>query len=62
MRIITSSLAALFMVASAQAAELKCSQIKLVVPYTAGGATDVAARLVAKHIEPLLKLQKRIQR
>lgn len=56
MRILTSSLAALFIAGSAHAADLKCTQIKLVVPYTAGGATDVAARLVARHIEPLLKI------
>jgi tripartite-type tricarboxylate transporter receptor subunit TctC len=55
LRILTSSLVALLITASTQASELKCSQIKLVVPYTAGGATDVAARLVARHIEPLLK-------
>jgi tripartite-type tricarboxylate transporter receptor subunit TctC len=56
MRILTSTLAVLFMAGTAQAADLKCAQIKLVVPYTAGGATDVAARLVAKNIEPLLKI------
>jgi tripartite-type tricarboxylate transporter receptor subunit TctC len=56
MRILISTSAAFFIAGAAQAAELKCTQIKLVVPYTAGGATDVAARLVAKNIEPLLKI------
>jgi tripartite-type tricarboxylate transporter receptor subunit TctC len=28
------------------AAELNCAQVRLIVPYPAGGATDVAARLV----------------
>ncbi len=55
MKRMLTALAILSVAGVAQAADLKCSQIKLVVPYTAGGATDVAARLVAQSMEPLLK-------
>src|SRR6267142_1065586 len=37
------------------AAELNCTQLRLVVPYPAGGATDVAARLVGERLEAALK-------
>jgi tripartite-type tricarboxylate transporter receptor subunit TctC len=37
------------------AAELNCTQVRLVVPYPAGGATDVAARLVGERLEAALK-------
>ncbi len=40
---------------SAWAQELPCPQVRLIVPYPAGGATDVAARLVAERLEPALK-------
>lgn len=36
------------------AAELKCSQVRLIVPYPAGGATDVATRVVAERLGPAL--------
>jgi tripartite-type tricarboxylate transporter receptor subunit TctC len=36
-------------------AQIQCAQIRLIVPYPAGGATDVAARLVAQRLEPALK-------
>lgn len=41
---------------AASAADIKCNPLKLVVPFPAGGSNDIAARLVAKSIEPLLKL------
>lgn len=41
--------------ASAQAAELNCPQVRLITPYPAGGATDVASRLIAERLEPALK-------
>jgi len=37
-------------------ADIKCREIKLVAPFTAGGANDVAARLVARGLNPLLKI------
>src|SRR5215217_5723901 len=42
-------------VTCASAAELDCAQVKLIVPYPAGGATDVAARVVGERLEALLK-------
>ena len=49
-------LAALCLAAShAAAAELDCTQVKLIVPYPAGGATDVAARVVGERLEASLK-------
>jgi tripartite-type tricarboxylate transporter receptor subunit TctC len=52
------SLAALGLLLAASAAsaqDLPCSPLRLVVPYPAGGATDVAARLIAERLEPALK-------
>ncbi len=43
------------LVATSAVAQIPCGQIKLVVPYPPGGATDVAARLVAERLEPALK-------
>jgi len=42
-------------VGSAWAQDLPCSQVKLIVPYPAGGATDVATRVVAERLDPALK-------
>ncbi len=32
------------------AAELNCPQVRLITPYPAGGATDVASRLIAERL------------
>src|SRR5262249_14523425 len=37
------------------AAELPCAQVRLIVPYSAGGAADVATRVVAERLEAALK-------
>ena len=39
---------------SALAAELDCQPVKLIVPYPAGGATDVAARVLSERLEAAL--------
>ena len=41
--------------ASTAFAQIQCQQIRLIVPYPPGGATDVAARLVGQRLEPALK-------
>src|SRR5262245_53823962 len=48
-------LAATLAAGSAVAADLPCAQVRLVVPYPAGGATDVGARAVAERLEVALK-------
>ena len=56
MRRIPAALAVLLLSAAGAAAqELACSQVRLIVPYPAGGATDVAARVVAERLETALK-------
>jgi tripartite-type tricarboxylate transporter receptor subunit TctC len=40
---------------SAGAADYECQQVKLIVPYPAGGATDVSARVIAERLEAALK-------
>jgi tripartite-type tricarboxylate transporter receptor subunit TctC len=40
---------------AAAAADYNCPLVKLVVPYAAGGATDVAARVIGERLEPALK-------
>ena len=47
--------AAIFIIGSAAAQDYPCAQVKLVVPYPAGGATDVGARVVAERLEAALK-------
>src|ERR1051325_4092893 len=41
--------------AGASAQDYPCSQVRLVVPYPAGGATDVATRVVAERLEAVFK-------
>jgi tripartite-type tricarboxylate transporter receptor subunit TctC len=42
-------------VTPAVAADYDCPRVTVIVPYPAGGAADVAGRLVAERLEPLLK-------
>ena len=42
-------------IASSAFAQIQCPQVRLIVPYPPGGATDVAARLVGQRLEPALK-------
>jgi tripartite-type tricarboxylate transporter receptor subunit TctC len=51
MRIVLTLLAVLFAMSGAAAAELTCAQIRIVVPFPAGGAADVSARLIAERLE-----------
>ena len=37
------------------ATELNCQQIRLIAPFGAGGSADVATRVIAEKLEPLLK-------
>jgi tripartite-type tricarboxylate transporter receptor subunit TctC len=55
MRIVLVALALCLGAGSAWAQDYPCSQVKLVVPYPAGGATDVASRVVAERLEAALK-------
>jgi tripartite-type tricarboxylate transporter receptor subunit TctC len=47
--------ALLLSLSSAFAAGYECAQVRLIVPYPAGGATDVAARVVGERLEAALK-------
>jgi tripartite-type tricarboxylate transporter receptor subunit TctC len=55
MRIKLAALGLLLAASAASTQDLPCSPLRLVVPYPAGGATDVAARLIAERLEPALK-------
>jgi tripartite-type tricarboxylate transporter receptor subunit TctC len=55
MRMSLAALGWLLAASAASAQDLSCSPLYLVVPYPAGGATDVAARLIAERLEPALK-------
>src|SRR5262249_18736837 len=48
--------------ATAPAADFKCNPLKLVVPFAAGGSNDIAARLIARNLEPILKSSVIIER
>ena len=54
MRILTALVFALATTA-VTAQELPCQQVRLIVPYPAGGATDVATRIVAERLDAALK-------
>ena len=53
----TPAIFALLMLGTAAAAaqELPCPQIRIIVPYPAGGATDVATRVFAERLDAALK-------
>jgi len=55
MRMRLAAFGLLLAASAASAQDLPCSPLRLVVPYPAGGATDVAARLIAERLEPALK-------
>jgi len=44
-----------FLSSAAAAQDLPCTQIRLITPYPAGGATDVSSRLIAERFEIALK-------
>jgi tripartite-type tricarboxylate transporter receptor subunit TctC len=51
----SAGLAVMLGVLPAFATDYNCTQVRLIVPYGAAGATDVAARVVAERLEPALK-------
>ena len=55
MRIVTAVLVLGLGIGGAAAQELPCSQVRLIVPYPAGGATDVATRVVAERLDAAMK-------
>ena len=55
MRIVIAALVSGLAIGGAAAQELPCSQVRLIVPYPAGGATDVATRVVAERLDAALK-------
>jgi tripartite-type tricarboxylate transporter receptor subunit TctC len=56
MRFVTAAAALCgFAGAAAAATEFSCTQVKLIVPYAAAGATDVAARIVAERLTGVMK-------
>jgi tripartite-type tricarboxylate transporter receptor subunit TctC len=55
MRIVATAVALCLAAGAAWAQDYPCAQLKLVVPYPPGGATDVATRVVAERLEAGLK-------
>ena len=55
MRAMTAVLALAAMAGAASAQDYPCSQVRIVVPYPAGGATDVASRVLAERLESVFK-------
>ena len=55
MRTVLAALALALGISGAAAQDLPCPQLRLIVPYPAGGATDVATRVVAERLDAALK-------
>jgi tripartite-type tricarboxylate transporter receptor subunit TctC len=55
MRIVMAALVLGLGIVGAAAQELPCAQVRLIVPYPAGGATDVASRVVAERLDAAMK-------
>ncbi len=55
MRIVLLVLALCLGAGSAWTQDDPCSAVKLIVPYPAGGATDVASRVLAERLDAALK-------
>ena len=55
MRIVPITLTLLLAASGAVAQDYACSQVRLVVPYPAGGATDVGTRVLAERLEARFK-------
>jgi tripartite-type tricarboxylate transporter receptor subunit TctC len=55
MRVMTAIVALAAMAGTAAAQDYPCSQVRIVVPYPAGGATDVASRVLAERLEGAFK-------
>ncbi len=55
MRTVLAALALALGISGAAAQDLPCPQLRLIVPYPAGGATDVATRVVAERLDTALK-------
>ena len=55
MRAMTAGLALAALASAASAQDYPCSQVRIVVPYPAGGATDVASRVLAERLEGAFK-------
>src|SRR4051812_28347328 len=51
MKWIVRALAGLLATTAVSAAELPCTQVRLITPYPPGGATDVASRLIAERLQ-----------
>lgn len=55
MRIVTAVLVLCLGAGGMAAQDLPCAQVRLIVPYPAGGATDVATRVVAERLDAAMK-------
>ena len=55
MRIVTAVLVLCLGAGGVAAQDLPCAQVRLIVPYPAGGATDVATRVVAERLDAAMK-------